>query len=151
MNILKTVTNKIFEMFSDDNTTTTINGKQYSGRNITITNDLIIIDGVIQTDNIVNVKKIDIVVEGSVKSLHTTSGTVRISGNATDVSTTSGDVFCSESVLGDIKTTSGDVDIQGNVSGKVETVSGDVKCQTIGGNVKTVSGDVSNTFNLRKK
>lgn len=101
----------------------TINGKSYSGNNITVSNGTVIIDGVVQDGEHLGYNiQIDII--GNVGEIETSSGNVTVSGDVSDVSTSSGDVKCGD-VTGNINTSSGDV-VCGNVGGKIKTSSGDV-------------------------
>lgn len=102
-----------------------INGKliQASG-NLHIGNGRIVVNGqdVTPDDNEI----INITINGNVDSLQVDSCyKVSITGNASTV-----------------RTTSGDIDIQGNVSGGVQTVSGDVDCGNVSGSISTVSGNI---------
>lgn len=102
--------------------TISINGQDYSGRNIVIRNGNVIIDGrkVTSEDKVIN-----IVVTGDIQDLTVDScDSVTVHGNVNSLQTTSGDVSCHN--VGDVK-----------------TVSGDVEAQVIEGNVRTVSGDIS--------
>jgi len=116
------------------------NGKVVSGRNISITNGKITVDGKrIDVDE--NDKVINISVQGDVESINVDAcEKVEITGNAKTVKTTSGDVLCQD-VQGNVTTTSGDIDCN-DVAGSVNTVSGDVIANGINGPVKTVSGDI---------
>ena len=98
-----------------------IDGKSFTGRNVVINGDQVIVDGEVQGGSLVG--KITVTVHGDVEQLTTTYGDV----NATTVS--------------NIKTVSGDVTC-GTVSGNVQTVSGDVDCPKILGDVNTISGDI---------
>ena len=66
---------------------------------------------------------VNIEITGDVTNLHTTSGDVTVNGSCISVMTGSGDVKCNEAV-------------------NVKTGSGDVTCSRIGGNVSTGSGDI---------
>lgn len=100
-----------------------INGKSYSGRNITITNGKVVIDG---RDATPDGKEIKIAVEGGVNILDVDAcKTVYVDGD-----------------VGEIQTASGDIKIKGNIEGNVKTMSGDVTCLNIAGGVKTMSGDI---------
>ena len=104
-----------------------INGSIISGsigKNISISNGKIIVDGVDVTPDS---KNISISIEGNVE-------TVTVS--ACDKIEITGDV-------GSVKTQSGDVKIIGNVSDSVQTMSGDVECGIVSGNIKTMSGDIN--------
>ncbi len=100
-----------------------INGQSYSGRNITITNGKVIIDG---KDVTPDGKEIKIAVEGGLNVLDVDAcETVYVDGR-----------------VGELKTASGDVKIKGNVEGNVNTMTGDVTCLDIIGNVKTMTGNI---------
>lgn len=98
-----------------------IDGRSFTGRNISISNGKVTIDGIVQDGELVG--DINITVEGDIEKLENATGLVK-ANNVGSISTLSGDVEC------------------GNVSGSVSTMSGDVDCGTIGGNVKTMSGDI---------
>lgn len=119
-----------------------INGNNYSGTDVRIDNGKVYING-----NLVkggdNDKTINILIEGSVDKLDIDyCSNIVVEGDVRSLNTTSGDVNANN-VTGDLKTTSGDIKIKGNVGGSVNTVSGDVEANNINGNVKTVSGDVN--------
>lgn len=72
----------------------------------------------ITIDGDVNISDIDfpnIVINGSVGSVHTSSGDITISGD----------------VSGSVSTMSGDVSIKGNVAGSISTMSGDVDVRSL--------------------
>lgn len=99
-----------------------IDGKSFSGSNISIQNGRVIVDGVVQDGSLTG--DINVVVHGNINTLENNCGNV----TAHDV--------------GEISTGSGDVSCQ-NVSGSIRTGSGDVTCGNVGGSIKTGSGDVS--------
>jgi hypothetical protein len=103
----------------------TINGVTYQGRNISIRDNVIKIDGaIIKTDSL----QVSIIVNGDVDKLSVDAAeTVTISGN----------------VKGNVNTMSGDVEVKQNIVGSVETMSGDVSCSSIGGKVTTMSGNIT--------
>ena len=104
-----------------------INGVSYSGNNVTVCRNKVIIDGVEVTDkNAIDGKIINITIDSPVDKLHVDAcESIKIIGN-----------------VGDVSTLSGDVDIEGSVSGSVKTMSGDVDCGAISGSVTTMSGDI---------
>ena len=116
---------KLFSAILSGGSSITIDGKTFSGRNVQIVNDRVIIDGVEQDGSLVG--PIHIEVNGNVERLETGSGSVEVSGSCGPVKTLSGDVIC------------------GNVDGSVGTMSGDVTCGAVSGGVKTMSGDVRMT------
>jgi hypothetical protein len=101
----------------------TINGQTYTGKkSVQIINNRIMIDGV---DVSPKAKQITIQITGDVSHLSVDAcETLTITGNAGEVQTQSGNVYC------------------GNVQRKVETMSGNVSCGTIHGNVTTMSGNI---------
>lgn len=100
-----------------------INGVNYSGNNIIISNGKVVING---KDVTPDSKDINIKVEGNIDKLVVDScNKIEITG----------------AVL-DIKTQSGDIDISGSVTGSISTMSGDIDCGNVGGSIKTMSGDI---------
>lgn len=99
-----------------------IDGREFTGNNITIRDNKVVVDGVEQSGELVGDIKID--VHGDVASLNAGSGDVTISGSCGPVSTMSGDVHC------------------GDVTGNIKTMSGDVTCGSVQGGVSTMSGNI---------
>lgn len=117
----------------------TINNSTFSGKNVSIINGVITIDGNVQT--MPDEKIITISVVGNLESLSVGScKELVVTGDAHRVDTQSGSVKCGN-VTGNIKTLSGSVTC-GNVTGDVETMSGSVNAQDIAGRVKTMSGSI---------
>lgn len=131
--------NKFLKGFFSEKANITINGKKYSGSNITIDNGQIIIDGVSQQnyskDNVIRVSVI-----GDVNNIKTTSGDVDVEGNINNLQTNSGDVDVNGNVFKEINTTSGDIDVNGDITGNITTNSGDIEAHTING---TVNGTIN--------
>ncbi len=98
-----------------------INGTSYSGKNISINNNKVTIDGVVQSQLLDN--EVNVIVHGNVNTLNTEAGSVT-TDSVGSVSTMSGSVTC------------------GNVQGNVETMSGSVKANNITGDVDTMSGNI---------
>lgn len=118
----------------------TINGKTYNGNNFTMSNNKIIIDGVVIND-IEEAKEITVVVTGNINSINLgATKSFVVHGSVGDISTGSGDVNC-ENVTGNVNTSSGDVDCK-NIGGNVKTTSGDVNADSIAGFVYTTSGTI---------
>ncbi len=105
--------------------TISINGRSYSGNNVSISNGVVTIDGQVQLDG-AKLPTITINVQGNLDSLKVDS--------CREVDVT-GDV-------NNLQTMSGDVRVSGSVFGRVETLSGNVKAGSIAGNVKTLSGNI---------
>jgi hypothetical protein len=99
----------------------TIDGKDFKGSNIRITNGEVIVDGVTQEGELVG--DINVTVNGDVAELTNTNGYVTAK-NVGSIKTTNGNVTC-EDVTGDVKTTNGDVRAK-VIHGKVNTVNGDI-------------------------
>lgn len=101
-----------------------INGNNIvGGKNITIKNGRVIVDGNDVTGEDSKVITIEII--GNVEELSVDACTkVTITGSTGPIKTMSGDVKC------------------GDVNGSVKTMSGDVRCGSIAGDVSTMSGDI---------
>lgn len=101
-----------------------INGISFSGgKNITISNGRVVIDGVDRTPD---AKEIRIEVQGDVQSIDADVCTsISVTGNSGAIKTQSGNIRC------------------GDVHGSVKTMSGDVVCDAVTGGVKTMSGDIT--------
>lgn len=106
--------------------TININGSMISGssgKNITIINGRVIIDG---KDVTQDSKEINITIYGNIDQLQVDScSTISVSGDA-----------------GTIKSQSGDIDIAGNVFGSVSNMSGNISCGDVGLRANTISGVV---------
>ena len=101
-----------------------IGNQNYSGRNITIANGKVIIDG---KDVTPEGKEINIKVEGNIEILKADCvSELTVTGNC-----------------GEVSTQSGDISIKGDVNGSVSSMSGDIDCGSIGGRVSTMSGDIN--------
>lgn len=109
------------------------------GRNISIKNGRVIVDG---NDVTPESKNITIEVSGNVETLDVGSAnTIKISGDCANVESQSGDIICGN-VTGDVRSTSGDIDCE-NLKGDASTISGNISCHIIEGNAKTVSGNIT--------
>lgn len=120
-----------------------INGRTYSGNNIQISNNRVIIDGKDVTGDHKDEKVINISVEGNIESLDVGyCQKISVKGDCGRVKSASGDVKITGNVTGDVSAQSGEIEIGGNVGGSVSTQTGDVKCGTVSGSVKTTTGDI---------
>lgn len=100
----------------------TINGKTYTGGNITISNNVVKVNGTV----IDMEKALTLQIEGNVESIDCDyCNSINVTGSAGKINTMSGDVRC------------------GDVKGSVKTMSGDVDAKEIHGDVDTMSGDIS--------
>ena len=100
-----------------------INGKSYTGNNISIVSDKVIVDGKEQGGSL------------------TGPITVSVAGDCAWIELGSGNISIAGRCRGDVKTGSGDVKC-GDVGGDVQTGSGDVSCGSVTGSVRTGSGDI---------
>lgn len=100
-----------------------IDGREFTGKSISITGDKVFVDGVQQSGSLVG--DVFITVNGDVESIDNTSGTVEIKGSAGNVKTVSGSVKCND------------------VTGNIQTVSGSVSANKILGQVNTISGNIT--------
>ena len=115
-----------------------INNKSYSGSNVTIRENKVIVDGVDQTPND---KVITISIDGDVNQLNIDHcEKLNIVGNVGYVRSGSGDINCTN-ITGGAQTGSGDVECE-TINGNVQTGSGNVKSDKITGSVRTGSGDI---------
>ena len=107
-----------------------VNGKRYEipdGCNVSINGNKVMVNGEVVTDcKDIVAKNINIVIEGKVNNVSSTSANIEVKGD----------------VDGNVTTTSGDINVRGNVGKNVTTTSGDVECGNVGGDVKTISGDI---------
>lgn len=102
-----------------------INGVTYTGNNIQIVNNNVIIDG---ESNIISAPVINIEITGDLGSLKCHNAErIQITG----------------SVLKDVNTHNGNVSVQGSVVGNVQTHNGTVNSGTIQGSVTTRNGNIN--------
>jgi hypothetical protein len=119
-----------------------INGKSYSGNNIVVNNNQVIIDGKNVTDEHKDNKVINITVNGNLNVLDVdVAETVTVNGECGNVEVVNGNINCGN-VKGGVKTVNGDVEA-GYVEGGISTVNGDVEADTVHGEVKSTNGDIS--------
>jgi len=102
---------------------TIIDGREFKGNSISISNGKVTVDGVVQDGELAG--PIHVQVHGDVQTLENHAGNVTANN------------------VGELSTGSGDVKVDGNVGGSIRTGSGDVVCGQVGGNIRTGSGDVS--------
>jgi len=127
---------------SSGKSTISINGKAYSGNNVSVSNNKVYIDGKLQ--DVKDSKEIFVIVDGNINNLDVdTANQIKVNGNVNKLKTSSGDVEVSGNVETGVSTSSGDVDIKGAVGGNVKTMSGDVSCRKISGSVSSMSGDIN--------
>lgn len=102
-----------------------INGKSYSGDNLSVINGVVYIDGnkVDSTDE----KVINISVEGNVDKLEVDScNSIRVAGDC-----------------GTVNSKNGNLSIGGNVGGDVTNKNGNITCSRVGGSVDNKNGNIS--------
>ena len=140
--MFKQIINNIFPNFgkikTSNNSIITLNGVTYTGDNIIITNDKVIIDGIDYTPE--KCLQIDLTITGNVENMDINyCKNIFVQGNVDTLHNTSGNIQCND--VNTLKSTSGDI-LCNNVSGDIKTVSGNVKSNSISGNVKTLSGNI---------
>ena len=101
----------------------TINGVEYQGKNISIRDGSVFVDGEVQS--LISAQQITVSVQGAVNHVSTTSGDITVVGDVKGVETTSGDIDCNH-VLGNVTTVSGNV-VCNDIAGRVSTVSGNIR------------------------
>lgn len=136
--------------------TVVINGRSYSGKNVSIRNNKVYVDGVLADGGgQVAATTFDVRIEGPVTAPVTlTNGTLTITGEVSGgVRTTSGDVVIHGNVAaGDVASTSGGVEVDGDVHGDASTISGNIVAGgTIRGSATTVSGKVKGPKRARNE
>lgn len=104
-----------------------INGINFHGQNIQITNNKIYVDGnLLDGDQLEDSKIFNIIINGPLSKLDVDNAeSIEIRGDAGTVKTTNGNVKISGSVQGDVKTVNGNVSAI-NIEGKVNTVNGNI-------------------------
>jgi len=119
-----------------------INGDSIiTGKNMSIINDDIYIDGV--KINVKDLKEINVTIIGDVEKLDIAAcKSITINGNCNKIDTISGNVKVEGYVKDKVGTTSGNINVRGNIGGNVDTISGDVTASTIMGKCSTMSGDI---------
>jgi len=121
----------------------TINGKTYTGNNIQVINNKVIIDGV-DISNDIDAKEINITVQGNLGVLEVDHAKlVEIHGDINILNNGSGDVKC-QNINGSVKSGSGNIS-SSSIGGNVQTGSGNVKSNIITGSVKTGSGNIKHS------
>lgn len=105
-----------------------INGQRIttSGGSISVIDGKVTIDGKNVDLGQFSEKVINIVVEGNVNSITSSSADVTVNGGTGAINTQSGDVKVKGDVTGSVSTMSGDVSVKGKVEGNVKTMSGDI-------------------------
>lgn len=118
----------------EDNCEIEVNNKcfhippELQGHDISVTQEGIFVDGKpfneFDKDKLIT---LNVSVNGPVGSI-SNARKVEVNGTVNSVHSISGDVRVSKSVLGNIQTVSGSVIVNGMVAGSTKTVSGDIKC-----------------------
>jgi hypothetical protein len=117
-----------------------INGVSYSGESVTINNDKIIIDG--KPVDMPDGKKIEVTVQGDLRSLQLTNGIVNAQGLIGDIGMQNGTVNAAADIKGGISLGNGKV-ICNDVYADVNVDMGSIKASTIHGSASTKMGNIS--------
>jgi DUF4097 and DUF4098 domain-containing protein YvlB len=119
--------------------TVRINGRTYRGRNVSVINGEVYIDGKKAEDgDLTQEQVINVHIEGDVGSVETGQGDVTVTGAITgDARTSQGSIKCGGDIGGDAKTSQGSIDCRGDIRGSAKTRMGSIDAQTIHGGIKT--------------
>lgn len=102
----------------------TINGKSYTGKNITSKDDIVYVDGK-ETEKYNNAS-INIEIHGEVGSVDVGIGDVKITGDVKEsIKTSQGDIECG-SVGGNVISSMGNINVVGNIMGSTKTSMGNI-------------------------
>lgn len=127
---MKKIFKKLLNMIFKKPSTITINGIEYSGKSVELTqngNKMVVkVDGQEFNDDLPKEVKISIDSDSDIGKIESYS----------ELS-----IECNN-IYGDVNTMSGDVKCSGNINGDVSTMSGDVDAHYIRGDVSTMSGDI---------
>lgn len=111
-----------------------INGKKYSGNNISINNGTVCVDGVFEDD--LSESKITVIIQDKVDSI-SSDESITIKGNATASQISAGSSINCDNIYGNIKagTSVNCDDIEGNVEAgtsiNCDKIAGDARAKTI--------------------
>lgn len=112
------------QISGSNNASITINGKSYNGKNITIKNNKVLIDGVVQESD---EKTINVTVTGNVEILDVDScDLITVNGSANSVKSANGSIKIGGDVTGNVSTTNGSVKVGKSISGNANTVNGSI-------------------------
>lgn len=100
-----------------------INGKEYKGRNVSVVNGKVVIDGNVVSEE----QNVIINIHSSTVRILSSDGNINISDSeVSDCSTTSGNLIIHGDVYGNVETRSGNITISGPVAGSVTSRSGNI-------------------------
>lgn len=117
-----------------------INGQSFVGRNVSMINSQVVIDG--RRVDIGEAKDIRITIEGDLGSLTLDHGIVNISGNCGDIRVGQGNVNTAADVKGEVHVDQGKVECQ-DVYSDVHVDMGNIKASTIHGSARTKMGNIT--------
>ena len=113
----------------------------YEGRNITIRDNKVMIDGKERTPK--DTLNVNIIVEGDIDSLNVDMAEkIAIAGRVGVAKTMSGDLHIKGNVNSSAKSQSGNITIDGDLTGDAKTMSGNIKAAAIHGKASSMSGNV---------
>lgn len=117
-----------------------VNGVQLKGRNISVNDSGIFIDG--RRVDVASGPKVDIQVQGNVDVLDVGyASSIVVNGNAGKIQSRAGDIKCGD-VTGNVSAGSGDLTC-GIIGGSASTGSGDISCEVLHGDASTLSGGIN--------
>jgi len=118
----------------------TVNGVSYSGRNVTIDGDKVIVDG--KVVEVPEGRKIEVTIEGDLERLHLTNGVVYAKGMIGDIAMQNGTVNAEADIKGEVSMGNGKITCH-DVYADVNLDMGSIKASTIHGNASTKMGNIS--------
>ncbi len=121
---------------------TTVRRISITGRNISISNGKIIVDG--KEIDTGDDKNIVLEVTGDVGKIEADiCAQITVTGNAGAITTSQGDIKVQGDVDGSLQTSQGDIEVGGSVNGNATTSMGDIDIRgALGGNARTNMGDI---------
>lgn len=138
--MLKFVQDIIDKVKNAPTTTIVVNGKSFSGRNVTVINGNVIVDG--KKMEIPDSKEVKIEIHGDVGILDVDIGEVQVTGSVGNVTTDQGAVTVSGDVKGYVRVDQGNVECH-DIFSDVQIDMGNVKASTIHGSASTKMGNIT--------
>lgn len=136
----KFITDLIDKVSSTPASKIVVNGHSVVGRNVTVLNGKVIVDG--KKVDIPDAKEIIINIEGDLGSLQIDAGDVTVQGSTGDITSGAGNVIVGQDVKGSIKVEAGNVDCK-DVYSDIKVDMGNIRASTIHGDAKTGMGNIS--------
>ena len=137
---MKNFLNEIVEKVRGAKSKIVVNGHTIVGRNVSIVNGVVTVDG--KVVELPDAKEIKIVVEGDLGSLRVDAGDVSVQGSCGEVEVNQGSVTVAGDVKGEIQVDQGRVECN-DVYSDVKVDMGNINALTILGNATAWMGNIS--------